>query len=185
MNDTPDDTPDEDATTPAGAPDDTPDEVTDKDAEIEKWKALARKHEGRAKENSKAQKELDELRKQSMSDQEKAVEEARDAGRQEATASLAQKLAAAELRAALTGLVENPSEIVEDLNLAKFVGDDGEVDTDKVNALKEKYADLKPDTGNAGRTRDLGQGRNRGQASDAKPSVSSGRDLYQERHAKK
>jgi hypothetical protein len=84
--------------------------------------------------------ELDKLRKAAMSDQEKAVAEAMEQGRKEATVSVASRLAAAEIKAALTGIVPDPAAVVEDLNLARYIDEDGEVDAKAVEALKEKYA---------------------------------------------
>ena len=112
-------------------------------AEAEKWKALARKHEQAAKSNSTAAAELEKLRTASLSEQEKAVAEAESRGRQAAVAEVAEKLAAAEIRAALTGVVPDPAAIVEDLNLGRYV-QDGEVNTEAVEALKAKFAALAP-----------------------------------------
>jgi len=112
------------------------------DQEATKWKALARKHEKQAKVNAA---ELDKLRKAGLSDQEKAVEDAREAARAEARTEFGAKLAAAELKAA--GV---PRDIVEDLDLSRFLDDQGEVDTDKVAAHAKKYADLtRPSHGSA------------------------------------
>lgn len=118
-------------------------ETKDWAAEAEKWKALARKHEQAAKSNSTAAAELEKLRTASLSEQEKAVAEAESRGRQAAVAEVAQKLAAAEIRAALTGVVPDPAAIVEDLNLGRYV-QDGEVNTEAVEALKAKFAALAP-----------------------------------------
>lgn len=122
-------------------------------AEAEKWKALARKHEARAKENSAAASELESLRQSAMTDQEKAVAEAEQRGRQAARVELARNLAAAEVKAALTGVVADPAQIVEDLNLERYVTDDGGVDAEKVAALRAKYEALAPKP-----TTDLKQG---------------------------
>lgn len=51
-------------------------------------------------------------------------------------------LAAARIEAALTGIVDDPSQIVEDLNLDRYITDDGDLDLDAVSALKDKYARL-------------------------------------------
>lgn len=101
-----------------------------------KWKAMARKHEAASKA---AQKELDKLRAASQTDSERAVSEAEARGRQAALADVGQRLAAAEIKAALTGVVPDPAAIVEDLNLSKYVGDDGEVDSEAVASLRKKY----------------------------------------------
>lgn len=101
----------------------------------------SRKWEQRAK---KADEDAEAARQAAMSDQERAVEDAKRAGRAEAVSELGQRIAAAELRAALTGLVPDPALIVEDVNLAKFVTDDGEVDTDAVAAFRAKYEAQRP-----------------------------------------
>lgn len=107
--------------------------------EADKWKALARKHEKAAKAMSA---KLADAEKAAMSDAEKAVANARDEGRSEARREVGAKLAQARIEAALAKIVDNPSEIAEDLNLAAYVTDDGEVDVDKVAALKAKWVGL-------------------------------------------
>lgn len=138
----------DDSTGPDGGGDDgdsgsdSDDAGDDAAAEAAKWKALARKHERQSKANAA---ELEKLRKAGLSDQEKAIEEAREAGRAEAAKATATKLAAAELKAA--GI---PKDIVEDLDLTKFLDEEGEVDTDKVEAHAKKYSSLtKPGPGSA------------------------------------
>jgi len=88
--------------------------------------------------------ELDKLRKSAMSDQEKAIAVARDEGKAEAIKAAGERLAAAKIEAALTGVVPDPAAIVEDLALARYVSDDGEPDTAAIGKLKEKYAALAP-----------------------------------------
>jgi len=116
----------------------------DLQSELDRWKAAARKHEDRAKANYQAVKELEELKKSQMSETERAVKEAEERGRTSAVSEFGQKIAAAELKAALAGLVADTQGLIEDLNLAKFVTDTGDVDTAAVTALKEKYAGLAP-----------------------------------------
>ena len=72
------------------------------------------------------------------------VEAARKAGFAEAQQEYGIRLASAEVRTALTGIVpeDKLGEVVEDLNLARYVGDDGEPDTDAIQALREKYKSL-------------------------------------------
>jgi len=117
---------------------------TDWQAEANKWKAAARKHEDRAKANFQAAKELETLKESQLSDTDKAVKEAEARGQAAAIAQFGQKIAAAELKAALAGLIPDPAGVIEDLNLAKFVTDTGDVDADAVAALREKYALLAP-----------------------------------------
>lgn len=119
-------------------------------AEAEKWKGLARKHETQSKANATKAKEFDQLKASQMSDTEKAVEAAREEGRKAAAAELAQQVVGARIEAALTGLVPNPAEIVEDLNLTKYLTDTGEVDSEAITKLREKYETLaKPAKGGA------------------------------------
>lgn len=138
---------DEQPTEPAKTDDQpAPADTDDKDwkAEAEKWQTQARKHEKRAKDNSTAAKELEKLKASMMSEQEKAVAEAEARGRQAAVGEVGQRLAAAEIKAALTGVVPDPAALVDDLNLAKYVGEDGQVDADAVAELRKKFEALKP-----------------------------------------
>jgi hypothetical protein len=72
------------------------------------------------------------------------IEAARKAGREEAQQEYGIRLASAEVRTALTGIVpeDRLGEVVEDLNLARYVGEDGEPDADAIKALREKYQSL-------------------------------------------
>lgn len=124
------------------APESTPDGTDAPDtgpgpdlaAEVEKWKAQARKHEDRAKANAAAAKELEQFRQQSMSDTEKAIEVARAEGRQLALAEVGAKVANAEIRAAAAGRLEADQLdlLLENLNVARFIGEDGEVNREAV-----------------------------------------------------
>jgi hypothetical protein len=102
-----------------------------------------------------AKAEMEKLRKASMTEQERAaaeaaeaqeraVLEARQQGAAQAMQQAGERLAAAELRAALTGIVPDPGSIVEDLNLARYVQEGGEVDIEAVAKLREKYEALAP-----------------------------------------
>ena len=57
---------------------------------------------------------------------------------------MAQRLAAAEIRAALTGVVPDPAAIIDDINVARYVADDGTVDADAVAQLRARFAALAP-----------------------------------------
>lgn len=126
---------------------DTGGEVKDWEAEARKWQAQSRKHE---KEWKKFSKELDDARQAQMSETEKAVADAEARGRASAVKDVGQRLAAAEIKAALTGVVSDPSTLIEDLNLARYVTDDGEVDAEAVAALKAKIQGLNPQAKPAG-----------------------------------
>lgn len=116
------------------------DDVVSLKAERDKWKTQSRKHEQRAKANAKAARELEDLRNKSLPADEAAVREAEERGRTAARAEHAQALAGARIEAALTGIVPDPADIVDELNLAKYVDDDGEVDSDAIEELKTKWA---------------------------------------------
>jgi hypothetical protein len=169
---------------PADPPADPPEDETDPvklRAEADKWKALARKHEGRAKDNAQAKKDLDKLQREKATDDERAKLDAKDEGKAEARKELAPKLLAAEVKAAAGDRMtkEARETLLEGLDATKFLTDDGDVDTDKVATLIEGIA-APP---GKGKPADLGQGRRR--TDDGKPSVSAGRDRYEEKHSKK
>lgn len=110
--------------------------ATDWKAEAEKWQALARKNEERAKGNAQAAKELEKVRAAAMTEQEKAVAEAEQRGAQTATAKAATRLVRAEFRAAASGRVDKETldAYLEDVDLSKFLGDDGEPDLKAIEA---------------------------------------------------
>jgi len=124
--------PTEPTTDPAPTPDAPQEPEVKGPADQIDWQAAARKHEREAKA---AKAELDKVRKANLSESEKAIEDARDAGKAEARAEAAAMIAAAELKAA--GV---PAEDVADLNMANFIGDDGTIDAAKVKATGERFA---------------------------------------------
>lgn len=109
-------------------------------------------------------------------DQADAVQVARDEARQEARMEFGEQLAAARIEAALAGLVDDPAELVEDLNLRKYVTDEGDVDLEGVAALKSRYEKL-----SGKRTRRVGHGKqgdpNASKASPADQFAEAMKDL--------
>ncbi|MEU9708000.1 hypothetical protein AB0E21_05190 [Streptomyces sp. NPDC047967] len=104
----------------------------------EKWKALSRENERKWKAASR---ELEELRKTQMSDQEKALDDARAEARKAALSEVGARLARAEIRVqASKAGVEAPTDY---LDLSQFLGDDGETNTEKVSTF---IASLKQNT---------------------------------------
>jgi hypothetical protein len=87
-----------------------------------------------------AEAELAKLRQASMTETEKAVAEAKQAGRSEALAAAAGRLAKAEFKAAAAGRIDNIDDLLEDLNLAKFVDADGEPDLKAIKARVDRWA---------------------------------------------
>lgn len=82
--------------------------------------------------------EYDRLAAASRTAEERAQEAATAA--EERAAAANQRAARAEVKAVLAGVVDDPDGIIEDLDLAKFVDEDGDVDTDAVRKLRDKYA---------------------------------------------
>lgn len=83
-----------------------------------------------------AERDLAALRKASMTEQEKAVTEARAAGLAEAAKAAGPRLVRAEFRAAATNRVDKETldAYLEDVDLSKFLSDDGEPDVKAIEA---------------------------------------------------
>lgn len=118
----------------------------------EYWKKLKRETDQR---NKRLTRELENLRRQHMSEQERAVEEARDSGRTEALRELSSRIVDAELRSAAANRPINVDALLANVDRSKFLTDDGEVDRDALNAWLDELAPVQSETRQAG---DLGQG---------------------------
>jgi len=129
-------------------------------AEAEKWKTTSRKHEDRSKANAQAARELEELRRTSMSETEKAIAEARDAARAEAAREFGTRIAVEALRGVATGRVGDVDALIEGLDPTKFLDDDGQPDRDAIQSWIDKVAPPKTedDTDTGSFFPDLGQG---------------------------
>ncbi|MFZ3556465.1 MULTISPECIES: hypothetical protein [unclassified Streptomyces] len=108
------------------------------------WKAEARKWEDRAKANKTAQDELAALKASQMTEQEKAVAEAEAKGRTAAASEYGQKLAAAELRAAASAAGLDLGEAADLIDVSRFVGEDGEVNTAAIKSAVTRLSKLAP-----------------------------------------
>jgi hypothetical protein len=96
--------------------------------------------------------ELAKLRQQHVSDDEKALQAARDEGRAEAFKAVGLRVAAAEFRAVAAGKLADPDAALEVLDLSRFVGDEGEIDLVGLTAIVDKLAaPLRTDPGGRGR----------------------------------
>lgn len=113
-------------------------ETVDWQAEAEKWKTQSRKQEERAKANAAAAKELEQLRASQMSEAEKIAVEAEQRGRSAALAELGQRLVRAEFAARSGGRISDDT--LDDLNLAKFLTEDGEPDTAAIDKAVARLA---------------------------------------------
>lgn len=132
------------------------------EAEAEKWKTQSRKNEDRSKENARKAKELDELHKASMTDQDRAIAEAREAGKSEALTTVGSRLVEAEFRVASAGRNLDVDAVLEAVDPARFLTDDGEPDKEAITAWVDRIAPAQTENtepeGPLGSGIDLGQG---------------------------
>jgi|GEM_PF-2894002 len=125
-----------------------PPPVTDAPAAEETdWKAEARKHEKRAKENAKAATELEKLKASMMSDQEKAVATAKAEGAAETAKTFGARLAAAEFKAAASAKGVDVTDLADLVDVSRFLDESGEVDSTAITAAVDKLAKLAPPKG--------------------------------------
>ena len=87
--------------------------------------------------------EHEALKQASLTDTERATTEAYQRGKSEAESAYKVQLAKAEIRALLAGVVDSPADVVDDLDMSRFLTDSGEVDTAKVDALKTRLGGSK------------------------------------------
>ncbi|MFG2165526.1 hypothetical protein [Micromonospora chersina] len=113
-------------------------ETVDWQAEAEKWKTLSRKQEERAKANAAAAKELEQFKASQMSEADRIAAEAEQRGRSAALAEVGQRLVRAEFAARSGGRIGDDT--LDDLNLAKFLTEDGEPDTKAIDKAVARLA---------------------------------------------
>ncbi len=137
----PEGTPPADAAPDTGAPPAEPEApAVDHAAEAEKWKAVARKHEDRAKANANAAKELEALKLSTMDETQQQIEAAKAETRAAVLAEVASQRVADKFEA--HGV---DAELIDGLNLTKFLTDDGDPDVDAIKAGAEKVAPAAPE----------------------------------------
>ena len=147
----------------------------DLESEVEKWKSLSRKNEQQAKANAQAVKELDELKKSQLTDQERLIESTKEETRLAVRMEFAEKLVDAEFKANLNGRVLEGNALL-DFNKASFITEDANVDSDAIEAWVNAHStktDLpKPDLGqgNRGSQSNLAQIRSRDELSNMTPA---------------
>lgn len=130
-----------------------------------------------AKRLREAEQELEQLKRQQMSDQERQIAEARDQAKKDVAAEMGDRLAAAEFRAAARGRIPALDALLEDLNLAKFLGEDGSPDLEAIQKRVDALVPAAPEGGqNPNPNPDLEQGAGKPPGSGA--SVAAGADLY-------
>lgn len=125
-------------TTEVEAPEETtPESEMEKlKAELDKWKSMSRKNEQNAKANAQAAKELDEIKKSQLTDQEKLIEQTREETAKAIRTEYATKLVDAELKAQLNGRVLDGGAILS-FDKSSFVTDDGNIDSEAIQAWVE------------------------------------------------
>ncbi len=122
-----------------------PDTGADLNAEVAKWQALARKHEDRAKANAAAAKELETLRQQTMSDTEKAIEQAKAETRALVMRELGAERVDDALRLAIAGRDIDPDALLDGLDRGRFLTEDGQPDRDALTAWVDRIAPPQPE----------------------------------------
>lgn len=164
--------------TSTDAPGDTPTQqqesttdVAELQAEVARLKAQSDRWEARAKGNSAASKELETLKRQSMSDIERAVAEARDEATRDTAKRFGSRVVDAEIRATAAGRIANVDALLEGVDRSIFLTDDFEPNSDAIASWVERLAAVDEQTpttqSGQGFTLDLGQGQR------GKPAASS------------
>ena len=136
-------------------PADTPLSEMTIEQQREYWKHQAKKHESNAKKHESTVKkqsdydelktkaaEADRLRQERETENEKAVREAAEKARVEARAEMLPQLVSARFAAAAAGRIEADRlvTLTEDIDMTRYLKDDGTVDVDKVAAKVEAWA---------------------------------------------
>ena len=99
------------------------------------WKAEARKWEQRAKDNKGAAAAAEKARLAAMCESERAIEEAKQSARAEATTQFGTRLAQTEVRAQAADAGADLAGVFDYLDLTRFVGEDGEPDTKAIKTF--------------------------------------------------
>lgn len=136
----------EDDPKPEGDPDPKPDDDGLGDAGKKALAAERQKARDAEKRAKAAEAERDKIRNEHASDAEKALNAARAEGVTEASKQWAPRVVRAEFKAAAAGrfTAEQLNELLEDLDLSKYLTDDGEVDEARI---AKKIDALAPDPG--------------------------------------
>jgi hypothetical protein len=106
------------------------------EVDLLRWQAMARKHEERA---AATQAEIDNFDVALAARRAEAVAAATATGRAEAMKLVGHKLAAAALRVAVTGRVADVDTFLSGIDPSKFLGEDGDVDVERVAAWADRF----------------------------------------------
>lgn len=108
-------------------------------AEVDKWKSLSRKNEQQAKSNIAAAKELEEIKKSQLSDQERLVADAKEQAANEVRREFASKLVDAELKAQLNGRTLDGGALLT-FDKSSFIQEDGNIDSEAIQSWVEAHS---------------------------------------------
>lgn len=109
----------------------------DLEAEVSKWKAMARKHEATAKANSDAAKKLADIEEAQKTEAQKLLDKA-EAAEQRAAAAI-ERAVRAEVKALATNDFADVTDAEDAIKASDYVASNGDIDVD---AIKAKLADL-------------------------------------------
>lgn len=110
-------------------------------------------------EAAAARAELEELRRAQMTDSDKALAAAKDAGKAEASGTFQKRILLTEVRVAAAGKLKDPGDAERLLDLSKFtVTDDGAVDTKAISEAIDELVKQKPYLAGATSTGGAGSG---------------------------
>lgn len=128
------------APVPTSPPAAQPPEPTPEPVDTTDWKAEAKKWEARSRANAESTKTLEKQRNASMTEAEKSIADAKAAGRAEVSAEYGTRLVRSDFtaQAAKFNAGFDASAILDDLNLSKYVSDDGEPDAKAIKAAVER-----------------------------------------------
>ena len=129
---------------PPPSPPPAPDPPAPTRAELDKLTAAL---EEERRQRVETKKELDRLKAEGMTEQEKLIAKAREEGKAEAAKESGLRLVAAEFRAQAAGRIANPDAALAVLDLSKLLGADGEPDKKAIGKLVDQLAVVPPPPG--------------------------------------
>jgi hypothetical protein len=125
-------------------------------AEARKWESRAKKNDVTAKANAAAAKRLADIEAVNQTEAERLQAAAKAA--EDRAAAAERRAAAATIRSTLVDAgypSEHAGALIDDMNVSRYIGDDGQVDTEAVAA---KYGPLAPSSGPRAPARNPAQG---------------------------
>lgn len=113
-------------------------------AEDERLRNERKRRESTQKELDALRKENEDFKKAAMTEQERAVAEAKAAGRTEALHEVAGEMLKAEVRAQAAAKLADPADAVRLLDLDELLGDDGRYDAKAIGGALDDLVKAKP-----------------------------------------